>query len=210
MVDHSRVSATVFWKATVDIGTNYTNKVYRDLSVSLPQWPWSFKFPTLRCDSDSNALWLFRKLCKSGLLSLPRSISSLDLVSPRQTHHTSSDLHNSKECRLWTTEMRGYHIRIVVQRKVGLSTSQPHTADNFIPTTLFQHLPSQKPKPTVRRNALDNPQHKDYRFGPIRLDWVDFEDMNKAAYSSIGKGREHDRGVFLHLCILSLCLKRLT
>ncbi|KAH7890706.1 hypothetical protein F5I97DRAFT_1974117 [Phlebopus sp. FC_14] len=79
--------------------------------------------------------------------------------------------------------MRGYHIRIVVQNKTEISQSHPHTVDTFIPKTLFQHLPSQPAKPTSRRNALFNPAHKDYRFGPIRFDWTDFENMNTAVYT---------------------------
>ncbi|KDQ61571.1 hypothetical protein JAAARDRAFT_54924 [Jaapia argillacea MUCL 33604] len=74
--------------------------------------------------------------------------------------------------------MRGYHIRVLVSRKTGVSA--PQSTDNFVPTSLFQRLPAQTPKPTSRRNALFNPAHKDYRLGPIRLDWVDFETMTKA------------------------------
>ncbi|KAA1468807.1 zf-UBP-domain-containing protein [Dentipellis sp. KUC8613] len=75
--------------------------------------------------------------------------------------------------------MRAYHIRIVVHPKLFASTSHPQPTDTFIPTSLWQHLPAQTPKPTTRRNAIFNPAHKDYRFGPVRIDWVDFETMSK-------------------------------
>ncbi|KIJ20810.1 hypothetical protein PAXINDRAFT_174236 [Paxillus involutus ATCC 200175] len=84
--------------------------------------------------------------------------------------------------------MRGYHVQIIVQRKAEISQSHPQVVNTFVPKSLFQHLPSQPPKPTSRRNALFNPVHKDYRFGPIRLDWIDFENMNTAVYT----GREKD------------------
>ncbi|KIL00751.1 hypothetical protein PAXRUDRAFT_821333 [Paxillus rubicundulus Ve08.2h10] len=84
--------------------------------------------------------------------------------------------------------MRGYHVQIIVQRQAEISQSHPHIVNTFVPKSIFQHLPSQLPKPTSRRNAFFNPDHKDYRFGPIRLDWIDFENMNTAVYT----GREKD------------------
>lgn len=91
--------------------------------------------------------------------------------------------------------MRGYHIRIVVQRKSELPLSQTQPGDYFVPTSLFQQLPAQKPKSTARKNVLYNAASKDYRFGPLQIDWVNFEDMSKASYSTVGKGREHGRGM---------------
>ncbi|KAN0088543.1 hypothetical protein V8E55_005600 [Tylopilus felleus] len=86
--------------------------------------------------------------------------------------------------------MRGYHVRIVVQRKAEISQSHPPVVDTFTPKSIFEHLPSQSTKPTSRRNATFNPAHKDYRFGPIRLDWIDFENMSVYA----GKSNERVRG----------------
>ncbi|KAF9245295.1 hypothetical protein BU15DRAFT_85626 [Melanogaster broomeanus] len=88
--------------------------------------------------------------------------------------------------------MRGYHVRIVVQKKAEISRSHPHVLDTFTPKSLFQHLPSQPAEPTSRRNALFNSAHKDYRFGPIRLDWIDFENMSTAVYT--GKEKDSLRG----------------
>ena|SRR5882762_10635666 len=92
--------------------------------------------------------------------------------------------------------MHGYHIRIVLHPTHTSSTKNSHPAFNstclFIPTSLFQHLPSQTPAHTARRNAPFNPKNKDYRYGPIRLDWVDFENMGTTAVN--GKERDNGRG----------------
>ncbi|KAI6104011.1 hypothetical protein EDD16DRAFT_456363 [Pisolithus croceorrhizus] len=85
---------------------------------------------------------------------------------------------------------RSYHIRITVHRKAEISQSYPHTVDTFVPETLFQRLPSHPPKSTLRRSAIFNPSHKDYRYGPIRLDWTEFERMSTSGLSS---GKEKDR-----------------
>src|SRR5262245_6250233 len=66
------------------------------------------------------------------------------------------------------------HIRIRLQSK----PHPPQPNSEYIPASLFQLLPSHEPKPTSRRNALFNPKHKDYRFGPIRIDWLDLETSN--------------------------------
>jgi BRCA1-associated protein len=90
--------------------------------------------------------------------------------------------------------MRGYHIRISVQLKAG--STQPSSSPFFTPGSVFVKLPAQTPKPTARRNAIYNPRNKDYRFGPIRLDWVDFDMSEKTGYST-GKAREFGRGTSL-------------
>src|SRR5882762_2337509 len=98
----------------------------------------------------------------------------------------------------------GYHIRIVLHPNPPLPTSDPSPNTHiFIPTSIFQHLPSHPPKHTARRNALFNPKHKDYRYGPIRFDWVDFDKMSATTVS--GKAKEHGRG----MCMLSPCIEYL-
>ncbi|KAG6890969.1 hypothetical protein C0992_011728 [Termitomyces sp. T32_za158] len=88
---------------------------------------------------------------------------------------------------------RGYHIRIIVQRKAELSQSQPQAADSFIPSRLFQRLPAhrvrKKGPPVDQYSPQTKLSNRDYRFGPIRIDWVDFEDMSKAPFT-LGKERE--------------------
>ncbi|KAG1831255.1 hypothetical protein EV424DRAFT_1573268 [Suillus variegatus] len=89
--------------------------------------------------------------------------------------------------------LNGYHIRLELYRKIiDDSLSHPDTVDTFTPKALFQSLPSHRPKSTTRRNALFNSAHKDYRFGPIRLDWIDFEGSNSAMYA--GKEKQAGRG----------------
>jgi hypothetical protein len=71
-----------------------------------------------------------------------------------------------------------YHIRLRL-----------HESDDdsalFVPTFLFQNLPAQKARPP-RKTATHHHSRKDYRFGPIRIDWMDFEDTNKATYTGAG------------------------
>lgn len=88
--------------------------------------------------------------------------------------------------------IHGYHIRLALHRNIDSSQSNPHTIDTFIPKDFFQRLPSHRPKPTARRHALFNTAHKDYRFGPIRLDWIDFKSASSAMYA--GKEKEPGRG----------------
>ncbi|KAG2129212.1 uncharacterized protein EDB93DRAFT_1256339 [Suillus bovinus] len=89
--------------------------------------------------------------------------------------------------------LNSYHIRLALDRKtVDKSLSHPDTVDTFTPKALFQSLPSHRPKSTARRNALFNPAHKDYRFGPIRLDWIDFESSSSTMYA--GKEKQAGRG----------------
>ncbi|KAH9940940.1 zf-UBP-domain-containing protein [Epithele typhae] len=124
--------------------------------------------------------------------------------------------------------MRGYHIRISLPSPSSPSnpssptpsTSHKHTSSisthesarpsPFIPSSLFQPLPSHPPRYASRRNtlsayprpgagpntdrSLDARPRKDYRLGPIRVDWVDFSDMDAPGASlpkpSLGKERE--------------------
>jgi hypothetical protein len=65
--------------------------------------------------------------------------------------------------------MRGYHIRISLQR------SQQYP---YIPSSLFDKLPSHNTRQTRRKNAVINQQNADYRFGPIRIDWADLHMSN--------------------------------
>ncbi|PPR03194.1 hypothetical protein CVT26_008042 [Gymnopilus dilepis] len=77
---------------------------------------------------------------------------------------------------------RGYHIRIVLNPE--------HKSNSFIPASLFQPLPSHSAKSTVRRNTLSRPlphQTKDYRYGPITIDWIDFDHMGTVLNSSKDK-----------------------
>ncbi|THU91521.1 BRCA1-associated protein [Dendrothele bispora CBS 962.96] len=74
--------------------------------------------------------------------------------------------------------MPGYHVRLVLN-------TRNEEKQYYIPNSLFDRLPSQTAKPTNRWNAIYNPNKKDYRFGPIRIDWFDKANMNPL--TSLGK-----------------------
>ncbi|ESK97762.1 brca1-associated protein [Moniliophthora roreri MCA 2997] len=76
--------------------------------------------------------------------------------------------------------MRGYCVRISIK----------DPKNSFIPRSIFDELPSQTPKPTNRRNATYNPQNKDYRFGPVRIDWLDKSKFTMSA----GKAKDSRSG----------------
>lgn len=76
--------------------------------------------------------------------------------------------------------MRAYHVRIVLH-------SKPQKTNAFIPLSLWQPLPTHTRKSTARRNATFNPRGKDYRLGPIALDWVDLDNMTATPFASRGR-----------------------
>lgn len=90
---------------------------------------------------------------------------------------------------------RGYHIRITLCPQNPASTPE-----SFIPASLFQPLPSHSTKSSVRRNTLSRTttETKDYRTGPITLDWTDFDHMTSVMHSA--KDRNRARGVFISKC----------
>ncbi|KAL0580611.1 hypothetical protein V5O48_001436 [Marasmius crinis-equi] len=88
--------------------------------------------------------------------------------------------------------MRGYHVRIVLN---SAQDSRPP----YIPHSIFGKLPSQSPKPVACRNATFNPQKKDYRYGPIRIDWLDnhrmsTSDSSPSTSSTVWKEKNSHRG----------------
>lgn len=67
------------------------------------------------------------------------------------------------------------------------SSSRPEV----VPESLFDLLPSHSPAPiSKRRDTLRTGLSRDYRFGPIRIDWVDFEVMSDSAASSKPQSEE--------------------
>src|SRR5579863_2938717 len=83
---------------------------------------------------------------------------------------------------------RAYHVRIVI------SSSKFEQPDTFIPVSLWQPLPAHPRRSTARRNATFNPRGKDYRFGPIALDWIDLDDMAPSLF--VSKGRADPKGMY--------------
>ncbi|KZT71951.1 zf-UBP-domain-containing protein [Daedalea quercina L-15889] len=81
--------------------------------------------------------------------------------------------------------MRNYHIRISLRsqsnaRTASTSYSPPSAFSfSFVPFSLFEPLPSHRPRPAGRRYTLTekagskDTASEDHRFGPIRIDWVD-------------------------------------
>ncbi|KAF9462930.1 hypothetical protein BDZ94DRAFT_1282774 [Collybia nuda] len=88
--------------------------------------------------------------------------------------------------------MRGYHIRITVDQTTQASLSQSRPADIFVPSHLFQRLPTHKPG--NRSYPTFKSHHQDYRFGPLRVEWVDFEDMSRVSFNVVGKEKNPGRG----------------
>ncbi|EKM50439.1 uncharacterized protein PHACADRAFT_263734, partial [Phanerochaete carnosa HHB-10118-sp] len=109
----------------------------------------------------------------------------------------------------------GYHLRLEVSK----STQTPSTpssyqrshldSNTFIPSSIFQSLPAHQAKPTGRRYSFFLPRdqarlseaappgepsaYKDYRFGPLRVDWVDFDDMNLNGLTRSGPKNDRSR-----------------
>ncbi|KIK61587.1 hypothetical protein GYMLUDRAFT_199034 [Collybiopsis luxurians FD-317 M1] len=82
--------------------------------------------------------------------------------------------------------MRGFHIRIVFNTR-----NHKQRQNIFTPDSLFEELPNHLPNPTNRKSASSsNPHKKDYRFGPIRIDWMD---SNVLASHTL-TGKEKDSG----------------
>ena len=92
--------------------------------------------------------------------------------------------------------MRQYSILVSVKPRARLSASNPISPDSksseFIPISLFQHLPAQKPRP-INRDATTAVRSNDYRFGPIRIDWVDFETMIKPSTHGVVQKDLHSK-----------------
>ena len=100
--------------------------------------------------------------------------------------------------------MRNYHIRISLSTNLNQPTTStsyspsPQVAHNFVPSSVFQPLPSHKPAPAGRRYTISGKSNngkassEDYRLGPIRIDWVDCAppSMNVVGSKKAGVGKE--------------------
>ena len=108
----------------------------------------------------------------------------------------------------------GYHIVISLSKpdpqaiQASSSYHRSHFVDTptVVPSSVFDILPSHPPKPAPRRYTFHHPrgeehaqlEQRDYRFGHLRIDWLDFDITNMnadAKKSATGKEREtHGRG----------------
>ena len=55
-----------------------------------------------------------------------------------------------------------------------------------MPTSIFESLPSHTPRKTSKNKAILGSKRRDYRYGPIRIDWLDLESSSHST-SSTGK-----------------------
>ncbi|OCB89997.1 BRCA1-associated protein [Sanghuangporus baumii] len=91
-----------------------------------------------------------------------------------------------------------YHILIQIDNKSEYQSkvsSGPQSPLTF-PRSLFDKLPSHSAAPiSKRRDTLPSASKKDYRFGPIRIDWIDFKEMgstNASNGTQAAKGRQSE------------------
>ncbi|KAI0666757.1 zf-UBP-domain-containing protein [Trametes maxima] len=122
----------------------------------------------------------------------------ISLVSPsaKAAESTSTSYKQSSSIASASSSHSGSH-------SIDSGSSTP-----FVPRSLFQTLPSHNPKLGARRNTLSvyststekqaqSRERADYRLGPLRVEWVDFSDMDAAGgfkKAGAGKGREQRRG----------------
>jgi len=103
--------------------------------------------------------------------------------------------------------MKGYHIviRVTAQSnptatktptttaKTGTPARAAWTTNTFIPKSIFESLPSHTPRKTSRNNAILGSKRRDYRYGPIRIDWLDLKSSSQS-YPSIKKPKNGANG----------------
>jgi len=134
--------------------------------------------------------------------STPAYVITLTTALPRKTLKSKlgRDVLNSRRI------MRGYHIRIrVTVRSTSSGTKTPTTTaktgtparaawttDAYIPKSIFESLPSHTPKKTTRNNAILGSRRRDYRYGPIRIDWLD---LGSSSHPSSSISKEPKRGI---------------
>jgi len=103
--------------------------------------------------------------------------------------------------------MKGYHIVIRVTAQSNFTATKTHTTtaktgtparaawttNTFIPKSIFERLPSHTPRKTSRNNAILGSKRRDYRYGPIRIDWLDLKGSSQP-YPSIEKSKNGANG----------------
>jgi BRCA1-associated protein len=96
--------------------------------------------------------------------------------------------------------MRGYHVIIRVTipptpttAKTPTKTSAAWATNTFVPKSIFESLPSHTPRKTSKKNAILGSKRRDYRYGPIRIDWLDLKSSTRTT-SSLEKQIEESKG----------------
>jgi BRCA1-associated protein len=99
--------------------------------------------------------------------------------------------------------MLGYHLIISVN---GAKHSPESRSEiTFTPKHIFQRLPLHKPSLSCRRSSVGQVGDKDYRKGPLKIDWMDFEVKEGVGRrQSISTGKEKERGRGMHYKIPAL------
>ncbi|KAI5121493.1 hypothetical protein M0805_006530 [Coniferiporia weirii] len=73
-----------------------------------------------------------------------------------------------------------YRIRLQIRKQSSLRETQA-SANHEFPRSLLDPLPSHSAAPiSKRRDTLHSGGNRDYRYGPIRIDWLDFEVMSSS------------------------------
>lgn len=143
------------------------------------------------------------KIKRSGRFSAPAYAITLTTALPRQTPklNLGEDVLNSKRI------MRGYHIRIRVTVRPASTVTKTSdttattrtparaawTTDTYIPKSIFESLPSHIPRKTSKKSATLGSKTRDYRHGPIRIDWLDLKSSSQSS-SSIKKPKSSAKG----------------
>ena len=100
--------------------------------------------------------------------------------------------------------MRSYHIRIrVTVQSASTATTTTTTTrktahaawttDTYTPKSIFESLPSHTPRKTSRNNAILGSKRRDYRYGPIRIDWLDLNSSRPSSFIA-GKPKSSAKG----------------
>ena len=89
-----------------------------------------------------------------------------------------------------------FHIRLQLDRQARFRGTGTTPTNTYTPKDLFEPLPSHSPvQLSKRRDTLRRGRGRDYRFGPIRIDWVDFQhNQGEMAAGVSGKERGVENG----------------
>jgi hypothetical protein len=67
-----------------------------------------------------------------------------------------------------------YKLKLALTRRKQVGRHSTAASDGYIPKDVFEDLPAQPPESTARSSGLR--KHPDYRFGSLRIDWIDLNE----------------------------------
>jgi hypothetical protein len=118
---------------------------------------------------------LFFHLMISVVIRVSAYIQLSSVSAAEQNSHYTSTRFASEYCSSPETSFSDSSMSSGTLR-IRLTFSKSHNSpDNHKITSIWDRLPSERPHSTARRNATFNPHKKDYRLGPLRIDWVDLK-----------------------------------